>query len=406
MPTNLSETEVHQKIIQWLLENYWGPIYKAVEATPSLLETLPGFLLAPDEFIIYMGKTHVGVEYVGPERISALPSNKRILRSRYFDFSQKDGSMLNRIIGFQYEQEVRPLTIPTMAMNYVLPTDAGFEKLIELKWNWAAQDMISMLNTGGIEAPVGKFTRIINGRFFDADASGLRTRHIKWLDLAPITYDDSNQNFDSFLLDLSTFAGIAAFDAQSTYPIPDDFKFQRLPKINRFIETIGAADVAEPQITSFLARPEFQFILSMWFSASAIHSELLCEWQSQTKNAIQPDFFVVGPGGYADIVEFKLPELKGSVVVGRSNRETFSAEIASYISQTRVYREYFDDPRNREWVEKRYGFKVYKPKRYLVVGRRSHFDSDIWRSIAADYSDLNILTYDDLIDGVVVQFYR
>jgi len=42
----------------------------------------------------------------------------------------------------------------------------------------------------------------------------------------------------------------------------------------------------------------------------------------------------------------------------------------------------------------------------LVVGRRDDFDSDVWREIVADHQDLEIMTYDDLIDGVVVQFYK
>ncbi len=144
----------------------------------------------------------------------------------------------------------------------------------------------------------------------------------------------------------------------------------------------------------------------MRFSAKEIYSEKICEWQSSDKKAIKPDFFVVGTDGFADIVEFKLPFLRQKAVVGSSNRETFSAQINSYISQTRVYREYFDDPNNRNHIKTKYEFNVYKPKRYLVVGRRWELNSEEWRSIAADFHDLVILTYDDLIDGVVTQFYN
>ena len=45
--------------------------------------------------------------------------------------------------------------------------------------------MVVGINTGGLHAPARQFTRIVNGRFFDCDQSGLRTRHIKWLDLIP-----------------------------------------------------------------------------------------------------------------------------------------------------------------------------------------------------------------------------
>lgn len=92
--------------------------------------------------------------------------------------------------------------------------------------------------------------------------------------------------------------------------------------------------------------------------------------------------------------------------MGSENRETFSAWLNSYISQTRVYVSYFDDPNNRRWFEEKYGFKVHKPKRYLVVGRRHDFKADVWRQIQADFRDLEVITFDDLIDGVKAQFYQ
>ncbi|MDT4873122.1 hypothetical protein FQZ97_1083490 [compost metagenome] len=144
----------------------------------------------------------------------------------------------------------------------------------------------------------------------------------------------------------------------------------------------------------------------MKFGAKDIFSELTCEWQSEERNSIRPDFFVLQPNGYADIVEFKLPEIDKEFIVGSKNRETFSSWLNSYISQTRVYATYFDDPNNRRWFENKYGFKVHKPRRWLVVGRRGDFDSDVWREIMSDHRDLEILTFDDLIDGVVVQFYK
>ncbi|HBB6756117.1 TPA: DUF4263 domain-containing protein, partial [Citrobacter freundii] len=175
---------------------------------------------------------------------------------------------------------------------------------------------------------------------------------------------------------------------------------------NKFIEKWGNVKSSEPEITSFLSEVENEFILTMKFGATAIHSEVTCEWQSEQRPSIRPDFFVVQPNGYADIVEFKLPTIDKSFVVGSKNRETFSAWLNSYISQTRVYSTYFDDPNNRRWFEDKYGFKVLKPRRWLVIGRRHDFDSDVWREIMLDYRDLEILTFDDLIDGVVTQFYR
>lgn len=115
---------------------------------------------------------------------------------------------------------------------------------------------------------------------------------------------------------------------------------------------------------------------------------------------------MVQPNGFADIVEFKLPTIDKKFVVGKDNRETFGFWLNSYISQARVYSTYFDDPNNRKWFEDKYGFKVFKPRKWIVVGRRHDFESDVWREIMSDYRVLEILTFDDLIDGTVAQFYK
>jgi Domain of unknown function (DUF4263) len=199
---------------------------------------------------------------------------------------------------------------------------------------------------------------------------------------------------------------LAELDINATYPVPTDFRLGRLEQMNRFVEFIGDRNNDEPVITRFLASDELRFALKMRFAAKEIFPECVCEWQSIERKAIKPDFFVVGADGYADIVEFKLPVIKGSAIVGSENRETFSAAINSYVSQTRVYQEYFDDPNNRAYIKATYGFDIYKPKRHLIVGRRWDFNNDVWREIAADYNNLTIHTYDDFIDGIVVQFYN
>lgn len=55
----------------------------------------------------------------------------------------------------------------------------------------------------GFEIVRDEFCRIINGAFFDANETGLITRRAKIIDFIPITYDDSNEEFDRFSIDLS-----------------------------------------------------------------------------------------------------------------------------------------------------------------------------------------------------------
>jgi len=287
-----------------------------------------------------------------------------------------------------------------------MPTNRGWDKLTELRWNFAAQNSIMGMNVPAMTPMPGRFTRVVNGLFFDANESGLLTRHIKWLDLIPVKFDDSDPDVDKFAFSLSHLKRLVQHDAEYVYPLPDDYKFVKLPRINRFIEVWGNSENSEPVITAFLSEPENRFILTMRFGAVEIYPELLCDWQSEDRKPIKPDFFVLQPNGYADIVEFKLPKIEKEFVVGRDNREAFAAWLSSYIAQTRVYATYFDDPNNRDWFEKKYGFKVHKPKRWLVVGRRNDFESGIWREIISDYRDIDILTFDDIVDGVAAQFYK
>ncbi|KOY01621.1 Shedu anti-phage system protein SduA domain-containing protein [Pseudomonas nunensis] len=393
--------------MQGMNHNYMAPLRKYVQENPSLTKTAPGFLLNPEEVIVYIGRTHIAVEYVGSEIAEEI--NTVGVNIRYHDYSVKECNLFEQIIGFEYDSNSSRLfsmPLPPFSEDLVLPTNKGWDKLSELKWNFAAQNSIMGFNVPSPEAMKGQFTRIVNGMFFDADDSGLKTRHIKWLDFFPIHFDGSDEEFDRIGFDLEEIKQFVEHDAHYSYPMPDDYKYIQLPKINRFIEIWGSSRSTEPDITSHLSKEENKFILTMKFGAKDVFSELTCEWQSENRKNIRPDFFVLQPNGYADIVEFKLPEIDKCFIVGGQNRETFSSWLNSYISQTRVYATYFDDPNNRRWFEEKYGFKVHKPRRWLVVGRRSDFESDVWREIMSDHRDLEIITFDDLIDGVVVQFYK
>ena len=395
--------------MQQVLQEYLVPLYEHVLRNPDLMSVTPGFLLNADEIVIYIGRTHIGIEYVGselPQRIESVEHYS--LNLRVFNYSGDDVNLFEKIIGFDYDSTTEGfmMPLPVMSEDLLMPTNRGWDKLTELRWNFAAQNSIMGMNVPAMTPMPGRFTRVVNGLFFDANESGLLTRHIKWLDLIPVKFDDSDPDVDKFAFSLSHLKRLVQHDAEYVYPLPDDYKFVKLPRINRFIEVWGNSENSEPVITAFLSEPENRFILTMRFGAVEIYPELLCDWQSEDRKPIKPDFFVLQPNGYADIVEFKLPKIEKEFVVGRDNREAFAAWLSSYIAQTRVYATYFDDPNNRDWFEKKYGFKVHKPKRWLVVGRRNDFESGIWREIISDYRDIDILTFDDIVDGVAAQFYK
>jgi Domain of unknown function (DUF4263) len=403
---NLTIEPLVKEFLNELMKNYWGPLYHYVKQNPNLIKTVTGFLLDHQTVVVYVGRSHIAIEYTGSESIEELISEAR-MDVRFFDYSTKDCNLFEKIIGFEYDSTMGgTLPMANFSEDLLLPTNRGWDKLSELGWNFAAQDSIMGFNVPSPEPQPGQFVRIVNGMFFDADESGLKSRRIKWLDFIPIHFDGSDKEVDHISFSLVKMKNLVEQDAHYIYPMPEDFKFVQLPKINRFIELWGDSTKSETDITSFLSKKENEFILTMKYGATQIRSELICEWQSEARDDIKPDFFVVQPNGYAEIVEFKLPSIEKNTVVGGKNRETFAAWLNSYISQTRVYASYFEDPNNRKWFEKKYGFKVYKPRRWLVVGRRNDFDSDVWREILSDYKDLEIMTFDDLIDGVVVQFYK
>lgn len=407
--TPLDRNQLLLYLMNNLAEHYWNPLHKYLLENENLIQEFPAFLLKHEQIVIYIGKTHLAIEYMGPETTVELPELGSVSVMNY-DYTTSDDNLFETIIGFNYSDNPLgnvTMPLPIYSDDWVLPTNKGMKKLLELKWDFMGQNSIIGINSFGFHVPEGEFCRLVNGRFFDADEKGLKTRHIKWIDFLPLEIISEDENSQSMKITIEPLIQLIEHDANYKYPLPprQDYKFGKLPQINRFIELAGTKETSEPTLTSFLEKEENKFILLMGFLATAIHPQKICKWQSEDKDAIQPDFFVVRSNGYADIVEFKLPNAKNRTTVGRNNRGSFSAEINSYIAQTRIYKEYFEDPNNRKWVEETYGFKVRNPKRIVVVGRRWEFSSATWKEIIDDYKDVEIMTYDDLIDGVVAQFY-
>jgi hypothetical protein len=287
-----------------------------------------------------------------------------------------------------------------------VPTNAAFDVLSENGWSFSAQPMMMGLNSGGFFLEPGEFTRLINCFFYGTDHHGLLVRQFQWIDFMPLTVIDVDEDVEAFKIRFwPEIEAQVRGDILFEYPLPQEFQEEKLIRLNRFIELFSSSGTSEPDITRFLAEQENQFILKMAFFGKEIYEEKICLWADESRSAVRPDFFVTQPNGYADIVEFKLPTLKGSAIVGRENREAFSAELQQYIAQTRVYRDYFADPRNRSYVEQTHGIRVHHPRRWLVTGRRWMFSSDEWRSIEAEYDRFGIRTYDDLVDGVRAQLY-
>ena len=131
--------DVIYKLGASLMDNYWRPMYNLVKNNPELIPIIPGFLIKPDRIIFYLGQTHIGVEYVGPERIKELPVNyDSKIEVQCFDYTSKGINLLDEIIGFNYGDKTFKLPLPDVSYNLVFPTNAGADELERLNWNWTA----------------------------------------------------------------------------------------------------------------------------------------------------------------------------------------------------------------------------------------------------------------------------
>lgn len=111
-----------------------------------------------------------------------------------------------------------------------------------------------------------------------------------------------------------------------------------------------------------------------------------------------PDFVLepVEQGGLCDLLELKLPSARAFVL--KTNRYRFSAAVLEAAAQLRTYSEYFDDPRNREKVRERYGLTAYRPRMFVILGRRGEVDPLAIRAMEGDLPGLRLNTYDQIIE--------
>jgi cold shock CspA family protein len=151
--------------------------------------------------------------------------------------------------------------------------------------------------------------------------------------------------------------------------------------------------VKESQLQDFFERyPEF--IKNDQYKAAHAHVVL----RREDGEALIPDFVLepVGQGRLCDILDLKLPSTE--IFVLKQRRERFSAAVYEACAQLREYSFYFDDERNREAVARACGLLAYRPKMFVVIGRRGKISPIQLRKVEQDVPRLNLLTYDDLLE--------
>jgi SpoVK/Ycf46/Vps4 family AAA+-type ATPase len=111
-----------------------------------------------------------------------------------------------------------------------------------------------------------------------------------------------------------------------------------------------------------------------------------------------PDFFLQpADGKLADIWDLKLPSTP--LIVGTKDRLHLSSAVCSALAQVREYRDYFEDPRNKQKVADRYGLTAYRPNVAIVIGMNKFGLSEEKQKQIFDEvpKGAKVLTYDELL---------
>ena len=149
-----------------------------------------------------------------------------------------------------------------------------------------------------------------------------------------------------------------------------------------------------------------QFLLQMFFENNPEFLRLGVKYRRiipivrlprEGKPDLVPDFLLERvTDGYCDILDIKLPDKK--LITGIEDRRTFSQNVGSAIAQVDEYRDYFDEKKNRELIEQKYGVKVYKPQVLVLIGDSSNIDAEELRKIRLRrINEAEVLTYADII---------
>ncbi|QOT76338.1 Shedu anti-phage system protein SduA domain-containing protein [Cupriavidus basilensis] len=369
-------------------EHVFGEIYDVLQKFPGRRETLnPAF---PYPKILRIGalKTHLVVEYVGPQESdkdnyevqAEFSPNKTI-----FDF-----------LGIEVTPSTPMLQVPSNIENMQFFVGDAMTILGDYLYDVVANPNDIALNTLFDVSTATEPTFMSNVTIFWSDSEGaIRTRRIDFAEIMPIHEDGYAYHTDDSLKHFGNFL--------ANYQVPR-YKLKLHEVLNEFISLVGSGASSETEITRYLAKhPQ---ILQLAFGANDINPEKELVWQYEAGKAnLRPDFLIVKMDGYADIVEFKLPRISGAPMVGTDTRHKPSAVIESALAQVDEYDEWCNQEVNRSWLEKTHDIKVHTPQTYLIVGHRDDFSSEDRQKLRRRRNAV-IFTYDEFIDLARCQLYR
>lgn len=79
----------------------------------------------------------------------------------------------------------------------------------------------------------------------------------------------------------------------------------------------------------------------------------------------------------------------------KKRRMRFSAAVLEACAQLREYSEFFNEEKNRRKIQEDHGLLAFKPKMFVIIGRRGDVNPIDVRKMESDFPNLNLRTYDD-----------
>jgi len=165
--------------------------------------------------------------------------------------------------------------------------------------------------------------------------------------------------------------------------------------VEEFEDLINRSNTSEHELQVFFEH-NADFILNDDYKAA--RSQVVLEQES---GPLVPDFLLepLEQGGLCDLLEIKKPQAKLFAI--KKNRLRYSAAVFEACAQLRTYAEFFDDPQNRNRVRERHGLDAFKPRLFLLLGRRGAASAgDRRRADSVLGERIELKTYDDILDRV------
>lgn len=175
--------------------------------------------------------------------------------------------------------------------------------------------------------------------------------------------------------------------------IPSSETLRLLEVVDELETLVNNPRAKESQFQDFFERNQ-SFILNDEHKKA--HSHLVLARTGQ--GPLVPDFVLepINQSALCDLLELKLPSAQ--VFRLQKNRPRFSSSVMEACAQLREYSTYFEESRNRQAIFDKYGLLAFRPKMFVIIGRRGKVDPIEVRKMESDLPNLHIRTYDDLIE--------